>query len=67
MTSPLIMLQKSPTDLTKPVAAGDGIQSNSLATGAAFSTDLVTGRWPPTVDEKRNQRGGRRPRTNGFT
>ena len=30
------------------VASGDGIQSNSLTTGAAFLTDLVTGHWPHT-------------------
>ena len=38
-----------------------------LATGAGFPTILVIGRWPSTVDENRDRRGGRSPRTNGFT
>ena len=46
---------------------GDGFQSEPLATGPAFLTDLVIGRSPSTVDENRNQPGASVPRTNGFT
>ena len=46
---------------------GDEIASKSLATGHCFPTNLVILPGGSTVDEKRNQRGGRSPRTNGFT
>ena len=46
---------------------GDEIASKSLATGSCFPTNLVILPGGSTVDENRNHRGGRNPRTNGFT
>ena len=40
---------KSQAPKRKPLLQGDGIQSNSLTTGARFLTILVTGHWPSTI------------------
>ena len=52
---------------TKAVAAGRRNPVKFAGHRSWFSTILVTGRGPLTVDEKRNHHGSRRPRTNGFT
>ena len=46
---------------------GDEIASKSLATGPCFPTDSVTGPGRTTVDEIRNHRNDRSPRTKEFT